>query len=107
MTARLSIVSMMSTIDMIATVLIAPARQNAGSSNRIEKPPFRENLTHISRASFDVDQGGGAPPSRHLRDQIGRSASTHVRSLAHGACKHGAQDLARLTRRQACRTLAP
>jgi hypothetical protein len=35
MTARLSAVSMTSTMAMTATVLIAPARQKAGSSKRV------------------------------------------------------------------------
>src|SRR6516225_740870 len=47
--ARLSIVSMINTIDITVIVLIAPARQNAGSSKPISVPSRHRAAENIKR----------------------------------------------------------
>jgi hypothetical protein len=61
MTARLSIVSMMSTTDMTTTVLIAPARQNAGSLKCMEPSTKAVFWRFRAIALICINAGGRRP----------------------------------------------
>src|SRR5258708_2994105 len=107
---RLSNVSMINTIDMTRTVLIAPARQNAGSSTYIgpflpvgplESPMSGRALISINVCRLPMDRHGSARGSDRVRPNGSGGCWAHRNLLlAPGHAERGKRRIhARIDRR--------